>query len=68
MQRVGIDAGTRREEMGIAMSMALALERWHGFGYFHHASQNTIILLVLVGLAVLALLVWAVRRRRRRWF
>lgn len=54
--------------MGIAMSMALALERWHGFGYFHHASQNTIILLVLVGLAVLALLVWAVRRRRRRWF
>ena len=56
------------EKMGIAMRVALALERWHGFRYFHHASQNTIILWVVVGLAVLALLVWAVRRRRRRWF
>jgi hypothetical protein len=57
-----------REEMGIAMSNALALARWHGLREFRHASQNTIILWVLVGLVVLALLVWAVQRRRRRWF
>jgi len=54
--------------MKYASSNLLALVRWHGLRHFHDASQNQIILLVLGGMAILAVVVWQVQRRRRRWF
>jgi len=54
--------------MRFAIGNALALARWHGFQHFRHASHNTIIFYVIAGMAVLALIVWAIQRRRRRWF
>jgi hypothetical protein len=54
--------------MGTAMSNALALARWHGFRHFRHLGHNQIIFLVVAGMAVLALVVWAIQRRQRRWF
>jgi hypothetical protein len=54
--------------MGMAMSDALAMLRWHGMREFRNASQNQIIFWVVAGMAVLALVVLAVQRRRRRWF
>jgi hypothetical protein len=60
--------GIRSGKMGTAMSDALALVRWHGFREFRHASDHQIILWVVAGMAVLALVVWTVQRRKRRWF
>jgi Tfp pilus assembly protein PilN len=54
--------------MIVEMSNALALLRWHGMREFRNASQNQIIFWVVAGMAVLALLVMVVQRRRRRWF
>ena len=54
--------------MGMAMSDTLAMLRWHGMREFRNASQNQIIFWVVAGMAVLALVVLAVQRRRRRWF
>lgn len=54
--------------MNLATMSELALVRWHGFREFRHMSQSQTILLVLVVFAGLALIVWAVQRRRRRWF
>jgi hypothetical protein len=49
-------------------SNALALLRWHGFRVLRDASQNTVILWVLAGIAILCLFIWVAQRRRRRWF
>jgi len=68
MQRVGFGAGVRRDTMTVEMGSALAFMRWHGMREFRNASQNQIIFWVVAGMAVLALLVWTVQRRRRRWF
>ena len=68
MQRVELGAGVRRDTMDMAMSNALAMVRWHGMREFRHASHNQIIFWVVAVMAGLALLVWAVQRRRRRWF
>jgi len=45
-----------------------ALMRWHHPRFLHNMSHDNIIILVVVIFAVLGLLVWAVQRRRRRWF
>jgi LPXTG-motif cell wall-anchored protein len=42
--------------------------RWHGLRALRNANQNTIIFGVIAGMAILALLVLVVQRRRRRWF
>ena len=68
MQRVGVGTGVRRDTMNVAISNALVLVRWHGMREFRHASQNEIIFWVVAGMAVLALVVMVVQRRRRRWF
>jgi hypothetical protein len=54
--------------MAIAMSNALALARWHGMREFRHMTQNQITFWVIACMAVLGLAVWAIQRRRRRWF
>jgi len=66
-KRAGVRAGAERQ-MNLATMSELALVRWHGFREFRHMSQSQTILLVLVVFAGLALIVWAVQRRRRRWF
>jgi len=54
--------------MGTAMSNALALMRWHGMREFRHVSHNQILFWGFAGMALLGLLVFAIQRRRRRWF
>jgi LPXTG-motif cell wall-anchored protein len=54
--------------MGTAISNALAFAPWHGFREFRHMSHNETIFLVVAGMAVLALVVVAIKRRRRRWY
>jgi LPXTG-motif cell wall-anchored protein len=46
----------------------LMLVRWHGLRALRNASQNTIIFWVIAGMAILAMLVLVLQRRRRRWF
>jgi len=58
----------RRDSMGTAMSNALALMRWHGMREFRHVSHNQILFWGFAGMALLGLLVFAIQRRRRRWF
>jgi hypothetical protein len=54
--------------MGIAIGNALALGRWHGMREFHHLGQNDMILCVMAGIVLIGLVVWAVQKRKRRWF
>src|ERR1035437_8781609 len=68
MQRVGIGTGTRREKMGMAMGNALALARWHGFRSFNGSLRGDDMTWLLIGLVFAVVIVWALRRRRRRWF
>jgi hypothetical protein len=52
------------------LSLAIGLVREHDlreFRLFRHMSDQTIIVYVLVGMAILALIVYAIQRRRRRW-
>ena len=49
------------------MTHLLALARSHGFHLFRGESQNTIVLWVIAGVAVLVLLLWMSQRRKRRW-
>ena len=68
MQRVSIEAGPRREEMGIAMCNALALARWHGSRFFNGSFRGDDATWLLIGLVLVVVVVLALRRRRRRWF
>jgi hypothetical protein len=57
-------APTAEAQLGVA----LAVVRWHGLRSLRYVSQNTIIFWVIAGMAILAMLVLVVQRRRRRWF
>jgi len=46
----------------------LALARWHGLRELHTLPQSTIIVGAIAAMALLALLVIAIRRQRRRLF
>lgn len=47
---------------------SLAVARWHGFRELHTLPQSTIIVGAIAAMALLALLVIAIRRQRRRLF
>ena len=52
----------------IPISKALAFANSNGFRELHHLPESTIIVGVIAAMAILALIVMAVQRRRRRWF
>ena len=54
--------------MNVAIYNALALVRWHGMREFQHPSHNDIILWVVAAVGALGLVVWAMQKRKRRWF
>lgn len=54
--------------MNVAIGNALALARWHGMREFEHPSHNDMILWLVAGVAAIGLVIWAVQRRKRRWF
>jgi hypothetical protein len=68
MQRAGIETGTRREEMGIAMCNALALLCWRGSRFFHGNFRGNDIVWLLIGVVLAVVVIWALRRRKRRRF
>jgi LPXTG-motif cell wall-anchored protein len=54
--------------MGLAMSNALALLRWHGFQSLNSGDTQDHIVWMLIGAAIAVVLMWVISRRRRRWF
>jgi hypothetical protein len=68
MQRVSIEAGPRRVEMGMAMCNALALARWRGYRSFDGNFTSNDLIWLLIGAALAVVVIWALRRGRRRWF
>ena len=68
MQRLGVGTGTRREGMGMAMCNALALLRWHGSRFFHGNFRGNDFVWLLIGLVLVVVVIWALRRRKRRRF
>jgi LPXTG-motif cell wall-anchored protein len=53
--------------MGMAMCNALALLRWHGSRFFHGNFGDNDFVWLLIGLVLVVVVIWALRRRRRRW-
>jgi hypothetical protein len=64
---VGNETGARREEMQIAMCNALVLMRWQGFRTLQDFNGRDFVWL-LVGVLLTVVVMWALSRRRRRWF
>jgi len=62
--------GDRREVgmMGMAMSNALALVRWHGFRSLTEGDTQDKFIWLIIGAALAVVVMWAVSRRRRRFF
>jgi hypothetical protein len=58
---------TWREEMGIAMSNALAMMRWHDSRFLQDFSGRDFTWL-LIGVLLAVVAMWVISRRRRRWF
>jgi LPXTG-motif cell wall-anchored protein len=54
--------------MGMAMSNALALARWHGFRFLDDGITQEDIAWLLIGVVLAAVVIWIYQRRRRRWF
>jgi hypothetical protein len=54
--------------MNIATSNALALLRWHGFRSLEEGGTQDKIVWAAIGMAVGMLVMWAIQRRRRRFF
>jgi hypothetical protein len=54
-------------KMGMAMSNALALVRWHGFRSLEDSDTQDKIVWLVIGVAVGMLVMWVISRRRRRW-
>jgi hypothetical protein len=53
--------------MRIAMSSALASVGWHGFRFLDDFSSRDFFWL-LIGVVLAVVVMWALSRRRRRWF
>ncbi|MGD0293640.1 MAG: hypothetical protein ABSB30_07275 [Terracidiphilus sp.] len=53
--------------MGIAMSNALALVRWHDSRFLQDFSGRDFAWL-LIGALLAVVVMWVISRRRRRWF
>jgi len=47
---------------------ALALVRWHGLRFLHGSGLRGDLPWLLIGLVLLVVVIWALSRRRRRWF
>jgi len=54
--------------MGMGMMNVLALARWHRVRSIGDLFQGDNLTWLLIGLLVVIVLVWALKRRRRRWF
>jgi hypothetical protein len=52
--------------MGIAMSNALALMRWHDSRFLQDFSSHDFAWL-LIGVMLAVVVMWVISRRRRRW-
>jgi hypothetical protein len=64
---VGNKTGAWREEMGITMSNALALMRWHDSRFLQDFSGHDFAWL-LIGAMLAVAAMWVISRRKRRWF
>jgi hypothetical protein len=64
---VGNETGARREEMQTAMCNALVMVRWQGFRTLQDFNGRDFVWL-LVGALLTVVVMWALSRRRRRWF
>jgi hypothetical protein len=53
--------------MGIAMSNALAMMRWHDSRFLQDFSGRDFTWL-LIGVLLAVVAMWVISRRRRRWF
>ena len=53
--------------MGIAMSNALALVRWHDSRFLQDFSSHDFAWLLIGAMLAIAAM-WVITRRRRRWF
>ncbi len=65
---VGNETGMRREEMRMGMSNALAVMHWQGFRFLHGGFTGRDFAWLLIGVLVAVVVIWALSRRRRRWF
>jgi len=54
--------------MGMAMCNALALARWRGYRSFDGNFTSNDLIWLLIGAALAVVVIWALRRGRRRWF
>jgi LPXTG-motif cell wall-anchored protein len=54
--------------MGIAMCNALALLCWRGSRFFHGNFRGNDIVWLLIGVVLAVVVIWALRRRKRRRF
>jgi hypothetical protein len=64
-REAGNEAELRRKEMRIAMSNALVC--WHGFRFLSDFNSRDFFWL-LIGVVLAVVVMWALSRRRRRWF
>lgn len=64
---MGNGTGVWREEMGIAMSNALALVRYHDSRFLQDFSGHDLFWL-LMGVMLAIVVMWIISRRGRRWF
>jgi hypothetical protein len=65
---VGDEAVAWKEEMHIAISNALALMRWHDFRFLHGNFRGGDFAWLLIGMLLVGVSIWALSRRKRRWF
>jgi len=64
---VGKVTGVWREKMGIAMSNALAMVRYHDSRFLQDFSGRDLFWL-LIGVMLGIVIMWVISRRGRRWF
>jgi len=67
VSEVGKATGACGEEMGIAMSNALALVRVHDVRFLQDFSNRDFAWL-LIGVMLAVVVMWVISRRGRRWF
>jgi hypothetical protein len=67
VREVSNETGAWREEMGIAMSNALAMMRWHEVRFLQDFSNRDFAWLLIGALLAVAVM-WIISQRRRRWF
>lgn len=64
---MGKVTGVWREKMGIAMSNALAMVRYHDSRFLQDFSGRDLFWL-LIGVMLGIVIMWVISRRGRRWF